>query len=979
MDKQYAIDLQTLTKTVDSFAESFGDYLETELEYFDYLRKRPRFFLGKKYVRNRIVIGKVPVPEKQIESESPRLPRFRRNRRQKQPVKVPVKQPLKQAEAEEQVAEPVQTPVKVPLQFSGKPAEKAKTATVKPKAVPAKPAGPPKIKPTQPIIPKPKPVTAGNKIVPLKRSVTPAKSLQLRSGLPTGNKKGLLGIIGGLAFGEIERQNAEKEAKELLELKATNKQEYRRRLNELRLAAKTERLINPILELTGAPSIPKAYILKSIGELKAEEIPASIFGTDLKPDLNPDGSPIEDSQVNGASLKELEKRNAEIDRIYGVTLNAEGGVPQGPSRALIGERASPKGNELVATASQLPGITEAIHKEIGSIMVGATFSVAYAIPHGRSSSAILNDINQLKRTFGMDRISQPTGIGRAAGSMEVFNIEGFQQKLIASSKEIKRRPGSRGGQVGETNAQEEQQPVQLSPIDIPGGVKIDASGEPGVDFTPDGNNNLAIFPGKVIEWGYQYNPSRIGGDGEQGSGYGNYVVIRSSHPQYPNEQFDALYAHFPNSEVNKYVRVGDTVQRGQVLGLMGTKAHPRNQVGSLTGPHTSLDFLEPGSNTPYRKWRTLVPLVGGAGPARGQGGTGLAEFFEGSNTYYQELLLNSGLIPVEERDSLRQYWAEETEKGNFNLPMMLSKYLLAATDELRFKTDLMFKGLGEGIEFSADFTGSGPSNPKTLAGRIFKGRKLADFADQQISKLFFNKWKPDIFKKLAGANYAGQYFTPDLMTSIKYAGKNGTVIVLPRAQGARGLKNFFGSRISRGFDFTKGIEQFVRTKDVQRLTSQAAASGQKVVYDLSKAADVNALKKLAQVSSKTSPILAKFGRAIPFLGIAAAVYDVQDRIRKGDFAGAALGAISAVPGPIGWAGLGAQVAYDMGKTQKPVYKPGGGRQRGNLRRSSLNRSVVVPVPVQGPSKTVPVPVRRRNVRGGGSIVISPFGKGSTKK
>jgi hypothetical protein len=977
MDRQYAIDLQTLTKTVDSFAESFGDYLETELEYFDYLRKRPRFFLGKKYVRNRIVIGKVPVPEEQVKLEAP-LPRFRRNQPQKQPVNVPVKQPVKQAEAQEQVAEPVQTPVNVPLQFSGKPAEKPKIATVptvKPRAVPVEPAGPPKIKPTQPIIPKPKPVTAGNKIVPLKRSVTPAKSLQLRSGLPTGNKRGLLGLVGGLAFGEIERQNAEKEAKELLELKATNKQEYRRRLNELRLAAKTERLINPILELTGTPTIPKAYILKSIGELKADEIPASILGTDLKPDLNPDGSPIEDSQINGASLKELEKRNAEIDRIYGVTLNAEGGVPQGPSRALIGERASPKGNELVATASQIPGITEAIHKEIGSIMVGATFSVAYAIPHGRSSSAVLNDINQLKRTFGMDKVAKPDGIGRAAGSMEVFNVEGFQQKLLASSKSIIRKPGSRGGRVGATNEQEEQQPVQLSPIEILGDVKVDASGEPGYDFTPKGGNNLAIFPGKVIEWGYQYNGGR---------GYGNFVVIRSADPQTPGQEFDALYAHFPNSEVNKYVRVGDTVQRGQVLGRMGNLSDPPSEIGSITGEHTSLDFLEPGTNTPYRRWRSLQPLIKGGPntgqPPQGQGGDGLAEFLGPSNTYYQELLLNSGLIPEEEKDGLRQYWAEEAEKGNYNFPMMLSKYLLAATDELRFKTDLMFKGLGEGIDFSADFTGSGPSNPKTLAGRIFKGRKLADFADQQISKLFLNKWKPDIFKKLAGANYAGQYFTPDLATAIKYGGKNGTVIVLPRAQGARGLKNFFGNRISRGFDFTKGIEQFVRTGDVQRLTRQASASGMKTVYNMANAADVEALTKLASNSMKTNKFLAKFGRAIPFLGIAAAAYDVQDRVRKGDFAGAALGAISAVPGPIGWVGLGAQVAYDMGKTQKPAkIRPVDRRQQQNLKRSGLNRSVVVPVPVQGPSKTVPVPVRRRNVRGGGSIVISPFGKGSTKK
>ena len=155
--------------------------------------------------------------------------------------------------------------------------------------------------------------------------------------------------------------------------------------------------------------------------------------------------------------------------------------------------------------------------------------------------------------------------------------------------------------------------VQVSSLSIPSGVRIDATGEPGVDFTPSGNNNLVVFPGKVIEWGYQYNPDRRGGDGEMGAGYGNYVIIRSSHPQYPNEQFDSLYAHFPLSEVNKYVKAGDNVTSGQVLGLMGTKAHRRSEVGSLTGPHTSLDFLKPGSNEAYSRWRSLVPLVTLAG------------------------------------------------------------------------------------------------------------------------------------------------------------------------------------------------------------------------------------------------------------------------------------------------------------------------------------------------------------------------------
>ncbi len=38
------------------------------------------------------------------------------------------------------------------------------------------------------------------------------------------------------------------------------------------------------------------------------------------------------------------------------------------------------------------------------------------------------------------------------------------------------------------------------------GVKIDASGESGVDFTPDGPDNRAVFDGYVSDIGHQYNP-----------------------------------------------------------------------------------------------------------------------------------------------------------------------------------------------------------------------------------------------------------------------------------------------------------------------------------------------------------------------------------------------------------------------------------------------------------------------------------------
>ncbi len=144
------------------------------------------------------------------------------------------------------------------------------------------------------------------------------------------------------------------------------------------------------------------------------------------------------------------------------------------------------------------------------------------------------------------------------------------------------------------------------------GVKIDASGESGVDFTPDGPNNRAVFPGVVTEIGHQYNPNVIGGDGRKGAGYGNYVVVTSTDPQ-NGEKFDGLYAHFPEDSIA--VRVGQTVEYGDILGPMATAADyadpvTRKQVGSGTGAHTSLDFLKPGGTSPYPHWRThLVPRV----------------------------------------------------------------------------------------------------------------------------------------------------------------------------------------------------------------------------------------------------------------------------------------------------------------------------------------------------------------------------------
>ena len=144
------------------------------------------------------------------------------------------------------------------------------------------------------------------------------------------------------------------------------------------------------------------------------------------------------------------------------------------------------------------------------------------------------------------------------------------------------------------------------------GVKIDASGESGVDFTPDGPDNRAVFDGYVSDIGHQYNPNVVGGDGRQGAGYGHYIGITSVDSK-TGQEFEGLYAHFPEGELDRW-KIGDTVKYGDVLGRMGTwsdYANPetRYHVGSGTGPHTSLDFFVPGTNKPYPHWRSLVPRI----------------------------------------------------------------------------------------------------------------------------------------------------------------------------------------------------------------------------------------------------------------------------------------------------------------------------------------------------------------------------------
>ena len=181
--------------------------------------------------------------------------------------------------------------------------------------------------------------------------------------------------------------------------------------------------------------------------------------------------------------------------------------------------------------------------------------------------------------------------------MKMLDPEGKFQQLLQQINNPNLIPPGSGGEVS------------AEPFVLLGGSQ-DAQ-QAGIDFTLKGTQNRAVLGGTVVEIKHSYDPNGDGGDGRKGSGYGNYLVIRSRSPL-DGSTVDMLYAHFPDGEIK--VQKGDTVSVGQDLGRMATAeefANPktRPRVGSGTGAHTSLDFFKEGSATAHPQARDLGDYI----------------------------------------------------------------------------------------------------------------------------------------------------------------------------------------------------------------------------------------------------------------------------------------------------------------------------------------------------------------------------------
>lgn len=96
------------------------------------------------------------------------------------------------------------------------------------------------------------------------------------------------------------------------------------------------------------------------------------------------------------------------------------------------------------------------------------------------------------------------------------------------------------------------------------------------------------------------------------------------------------------------------------------------------------------------------------------------------------------------------------------------------------------------------------------------------------------------------------------------------------------------------------------------------------------------------------------GRAIPVVGNVLMGIEAVNRARKGDWGGAALSAAGAIPGPIGYAALGADIARELSKGQPAQAKPANTQKPANTPKpANTSAPASTPKPANTPAQTQP--------------------------
>lgn len=212
---------------------------------------------------------------------------------------------------------------------------------------------------------------------------------------------------------------------------------------------------------------------------------------------------------------------------------------------------------------------EGLSEEQITKLIAATGFRNYAAGAGIDTSQQVNEINFKRHTF---------------------NTAGNSSLLVPKSVAISTSPRMISG-IGAITAS------QIYPLSA--GQGRDVSKEPGIDFTYKGGKTLALYPGKVVDIGSQYN-SRTG------RGYGNYILVESIDPN-TGRKFTTLYAHFGNGKIS--VKKGDIIQAGTSLGAQPNANKRGYFTGSGSGEHTSADFYNPDGRTRYAGADKLISQI----------------------------------------------------------------------------------------------------------------------------------------------------------------------------------------------------------------------------------------------------------------------------------------------------------------------------------------------------------------------------------
>jgi len=584
------IDTKHLVKSAEDFARSIGGYLDTQLDYIDNLRNRPKFFFGTTHVEKRLQIIKFPVPIIEIENEEkfgcfPRM-------KPKVPVPVPVPSKVREREAvaEQPEREPIKQPVNVPVQV-GAPAKPVQ----KPVALPEPAPAPRPVVPDTPLIPRPKPVPApkqpvpaGNKVVPSPRVAAPANNIrplvrplvkpktpaaavqQFRSGLPVGTKGGIAMILGGAVLSEVARAAAEQQITELIELRGSDKTEYDRRVKELRDLAQTEKYLNPIFEITGSPDIPKYNILEAIGEARPGDRPWSILGAFAPP-----------------------------------VKNAHGGRHNDPTYVLTGEKA----RELILPENKFNEFANSMYREVGSIMVGTSYSMALTLPR---DSATYTEIGRLRSKFGMDRSFDPAIPGfpeqmgvfdslvtkpptimtdDSGGFLGMFmpgtkKFLSFISKIITPAAQAAPRSKEESPIIPDTDpsvAGMGIRPAGITNSDMVSGFPI--TSKMGMrlhpitgQWRPHGGYDISVPHGKAVGINKPGEIVRA----ERHGGYGNFI----------DAWVPSLNLQFRLAHLSAIVKSSGSFRAGEILGKIGS-------TGLSTGPHLHFETHTQKGGTAY--------------------------------------------------------------------------------------------------------------------------------------------------------------------------------------------------------------------------------------------------------------------------------------------------------------------------------------------------------------------------------------------